>query len=71
MENNTENLVANKQKHIVNFILYRIIVAILLVISLTIVKYFFASAFESLSIFYKDNISINITADYFDYAGGE
>ena len=70
MENNQETLV-KKHKSTVNFILFRVIVIFLLIISLTILKFVFNDTFQHIKTLYNDNIAIDITADYFKSAGGE
>lgn len=70
MENNQETLV-KKHKSKVNFILFRVIVIFLLIISLTILKFVFNDTFQYIKTLYNDNIAIDITADYFKSAGGE
>ncbi len=59
------------QKASINFILFRIVVITILIVALTVSKFFFGDSFKAINEFYKNNISINITADYFDNIGGE
>lgn len=70
MENNQETFV-KKHKSTVNFMLFRVIVIFLLIISLTILKFVFNDTFQYIKTLYNDNIAIDITADYFKSAGGE
>ena len=70
LENNQEIFI-KKQKTTINFILFRMIVIFLLIISLTILKFVFNDTYQYIKTLYNDNIAVNITADYFKNAGDE
>ncbi len=69
MEGQQENQI-KKQKPNINFLLFRIIVTIGLIISITIIKFLFNDAFTQIKKLYNQNIAVNITAGYFKNAGG-
>lgn len=70
MENNQNNL-TKKPKTTIGFVLFRIIVVFCLIISLTLMKFLFSDTFEQVKKLYTENVSVNITAEYFKNAGGE
>lgn len=51
------------------FIIFRIVFIVLLILSLTVLKFLFNGLFQNIKSFYNDNVAINISEDYFNSLG--
>lgn len=51
------------------FTIFRIVFIVWLILSLTVLKFLFNGIFQNIKSFYNDNVSINISEDYFNSLG--
>ena len=51
------------------FTIFRIVFIVLLIISITVLKFLFNGVFQNIKSFYNGNVSINISEDYFNSLG--
>lgn len=58
-----------KDNGLFNFLVFRTIFIVLLILTITAIKFLDNKTFEKFNSLYKENIAVNITADYFNNAG--